>query len=142
MPMTFERSVVSLLSSHQSTLGLPVEPAALRTWVGLISSRSLHSSAPSVGCGACRRYYGQTHFTTSSRFSMRTVVETTSLPCSSSRLNRWPATHPSPGNRGQTSAGETVTIENVPPKMRNLLRGGRRTMAKRLPLKRGVEAQV
>lgn len=42
-PITLERMVVSLLSSHQSTLGLPVQPAALSTCVGLSSSRVLET---------------------------------------------------------------------------------------------------
>eukprot|EP00958_Prasinococcus_capsulatus_P025579 scaffold4383_cov390-Prasinococcus_capsulatus_cf.AAC.5 len=38
--MTFVRSVSTLCDSHQSTLGRPVTPAALRTCVGLYSSSS------------------------------------------------------------------------------------------------------
>ena len=40
VPKTFVRMVSSLLLSHQSTLGLPVTPAALITWVGRTESSS------------------------------------------------------------------------------------------------------
>src|SRR4051812_21597112 len=91
VPTTLERIVASLLSSHQSTLGRPVQPAQLRTCVGRTSS---------------------SWASTASRFSMRTVVEYTSLPWASSSLLRWLATQPSPPQiRKRLAGAQEVPLE-------------------------------
>lgn len=75
VPITLLRMVASLLSSHQSTLGRPVQPAQFRTCVGLtrLSSAS-----------------------TSPRPSMRTVVASTILPLRCRSSYRCPAIQPFP----------------------------------------------
>jgi len=96
VPTTLHRTVFSLLSSHQSTFGLPVTPAQLSTWVGLSRSSSSHRD---------------------SRFSIRTFERWNVWPFRSSRLQiippiqpRWPITRKTGAAPASGATGSATTF--------------------------------